>query len=79
MYLILIGYLYVIVMYAAASGSVARGVSIVLFLGLLPSLLFLRLLKRRQRPAHHDEGAAAGSVREDRAAEPDRGHAGGDQ
>ncbi|GGY25637.1 hypothetical protein [Paludibacterium paludis] len=47
MYLILIGWLYVVLMIAAAQDSVAKGLSVAFFLGFLPSWLFLRLIRRK--------------------------------
>ncbi len=47
MYLILIGWLYVVLMMAVAQSSVVKGLSVAFFLGFLPSLLFLRVLRRK--------------------------------
>lgn len=48
MYIILIGYLYVIFMIAAASGSLVKGGAFLFFLGLLPTWLVVWLKRRGQ-------------------------------
>jgi Flp pilus assembly protein TadB len=65
MYLIAIGYAYVIFLVALASGSLLAGLSIALFLGVLPLWAFIRLTIRRARrrsvamPTHPGLGQAA--------------------
>ncbi|MBI3146217.1 MAG: hypothetical protein HYZ18_13385 [Pseudogulbenkiania sp.] len=49
MYLILIGWLYVVLMMAVVQESLMRMAFIVVFLGVGPSLLFARLVRRRLR------------------------------
>ncbi|WP_200916846.1 hypothetical protein [Jeongeupia sp. HS-3] len=48
MYILLIGYLYVVVMFAAASGSIAKAIVWILLLGVLPSWLIVWLKRRGQ-------------------------------
>lgn len=49
MYLILIGWLYVVLMMAVVQESLTRMAFIVVFLGVFPSLLFARLVRRQLR------------------------------
>ncbi|WP_024303107.1 hypothetical protein [Pseudogulbenkiania sp. MAI-1] len=49
MYLILIGWLYVVLMMAVVQESPIRMAFIIVFLAVLPSLLFTRLVRRRLR------------------------------
>lgn len=49
MYLIAIGYAYVVFLAALASGGIASGLSIAVFLGVLPLWAFIRLGSRRAR------------------------------
>jgi|GEM_PF-3420651 hypothetical protein len=49
MYLIAIGYAYVILLVALASGSLLSGLSVALFLGILPLWAFIRLTSRASR------------------------------
>lgn len=49
MYIVAIGWAYVIVMMAAASGSVVKALSILVFLGALPLGLFIYLFDRPRR------------------------------
>ncbi len=76
MYLIAIGYAYVVFLVALASGSLGAGLSIALFLGVLPLWAFIRLASRRSRrasamAAHPGVGQVAG--------DPDRGDPQADQ
>ncbi|AOY01722.1 hypothetical protein [Jeongeupia sp. USM3] len=48
MYILLIGYLYVVVMFAAASGSVAKAIVWIGLLGVLPTWLLIWLKRRGQ-------------------------------
>jgi hypothetical protein len=48
MYILLIGYLYVIAMLAVASGSVALGLFFIVVLGILPTWLWLWLKRAGQ-------------------------------
>lgn len=48
MYLIAIGYAYVVFLMALTSGSLASGLSIALFLGVLPLWVFIRFASRRR-------------------------------
>lgn len=48
MYIILIGYLYVIVMFAAGTGDVIKGGLLFFFLGVLPSWLLFWLKRQGQ-------------------------------
>lgn len=64
MYLILIGWLYVVLMMAVVQDSPIRMVFIIVFLAVLPGLLFTRLVRRRLRKkkeladAENDESSA---------------------
>ncbi|GGP20513.1 hypothetical protein [Silvimonas iriomotensis] len=63
MYILLIGYLYVIGMMAIASGSLALGVFFIVVLGVLPTWLILWLkragqIKKAQKQAELAERAA---------------------
>lgn len=49
MYLILIGWLYVVLMLAVAQDSIVRALVILFFLGFLPTFLLAQLARRRQR------------------------------
>jgi len=49
MLIVLMAWLYVIGVFAAAQNSLASAVSILLFLGVLPVLLLAWLLRRRRR------------------------------
>ena len=49
MYLIVIGWLYVVVMLAAVQDSLVRGGIILFFLGFLTTLIALRIRRRRIR------------------------------
>jgi len=77
MYLIAIGYAYVILLVALASGSLLSGLSVALFLGVLPLWAFIRLTSRASRrrsvamPVHPASGKEAGH--------PDGEHAEADQ
>jgi hypothetical protein len=48
MFIFLIGYLYVIIMFAAGTGSLIQGSCIFLGFGLVPTWLFIALLRRKQ-------------------------------
>jgi len=48
-WIILIGWSYIVILFALASGSVARGINIVLFLGVIPTWLYLWTAIRRTR------------------------------
>ncbi|GAA5786582.1 hypothetical protein GCM10007860_23880 [Chitiniphilus shinanonensis] len=63
MYIVLIGYLYVIVMLAAGTGDVVKGGLLFLFLGFLPSWLWFWLKRQGQikRAAKRAEAEAAAS------------------
>ena len=66
MYLIAIGYAYVVFLVALASGSLLSGLFIAVFLGVLPLWAFIRLASRRARrrsmamSAHPALGQVAG-------------------
>ena len=49
MYLIAIGYAYVVFLMALASSSLTSGLFIAVFLGILPLWAFIRLASRRRR------------------------------
>lgn len=49
MYLVVIGWLYVIIVWAAVQDSLVRAFIIFFFLGFLPTLIALRLRRRRIR------------------------------
>jgi sulfite exporter TauE/SafE len=49
MYLIWIGWLYFVVMFSVAQGSVARGVLMLVLLGVLPTLFMGWVLRQRRR------------------------------
>ena len=76
MYIILIGYLYVIFMIAVASGSLVKGVAFLFFLGLLPAWLVFWLKRRGQikRAAYlaekREDAAARQAWQEQQAAAP---------
>ncbi|UXY17125.1 hypothetical protein N8I74_08975 [Chitiniphilus purpureus] len=60
MYIVLIGYLYVIVMLAAGTGDPAKGIALVVMLGLLPTWLWFWLrrqgqIKRAQKRAEQQQ------------------------
>ncbi|WP_432721731.1 hypothetical protein R0381_002175 [Jeongeupia wiesaeckerbachi] len=61
MYILLIGYLYVVVMFAAASGSIAKAVVWIVLLGVLPTWLLVWLKRRgqivRERKAAEENGS----------------------
>lgn len=77
MYLIAIGYAYVVFLAALASRSLLSGLFIAVFLGILPLWAFIRLASRRARrrsvamAAHPALGQGAGA--------PDGEHAKADQ
>ena len=75
MYLIAIGYAYVVFLMALASSSLGAGLFIAVFLGVLPLWAFVRLAsrgKRRRSVAIHPTfGKGAGA--------PDSEHAQGDE
>ncbi len=56
MYLILIGWLYVVLMLAVAQDSVVRSGIIVFFLGVLPTWLILWIVRRRQLRRKNPDG-----------------------
>ena len=60
MYVIAIGWLYVVVMIAAVSDSLLKGVIRFIFLGALPVglLLWVKLMRYRSRQAERAEAAA---------------------
>ena len=68
MYLIAIGWLYVVVMIAAVSDSVLKGVVRLLFLGLLPVGILVWMSVRRHR---NRVVAAAEAAEQDRSAPSD--------
>jgi Flp pilus assembly protein TadB len=76
MYILLIGYLYVIGMLAVASGSVPLGLFFVLVLGVLPTWLILWLKRAGQikRAARQAEPAAeaTGPAADEAAADQER-------
>jgi sulfite exporter TauE/SafE len=53
MFIFLIGYLYVIVMFAAGTGSLIKGSGIFLIFGLFPTWLFMVLWRRKQMQRQH--------------------------
>ena len=48
MYIILIGYLYVVMMFVAVSGSISKGLVIFLIFAFLPTLILLWLKRGKQ-------------------------------
>lgn len=56
MYLVVIGWLYVIVVWAAVQESLVRAFIIFFFLGFLPTLIALRLRRRRIRRLKDPDG-----------------------
>lgn len=63
MYIIAIGWAYVILMMAITASSLAKGLAIAFFLGVLPLWLFIRLAggRRRRSVAVPDEVADQGN------------------
>ncbi len=60
LYLVVIGWLYVVVMMAAVSDSILTALARLLFLGILPVVVLLwmgGLRRRRPRPAAEEPGA----------------------
>ncbi|TCW30801.1 hypothetical protein [Gulbenkiania mobilis] len=55
MYLVLIGWLYVVLMFAVAQETLVRGMLVLFFLGLLP-VLFLGWLGRSRRRRNEETG-----------------------
>lgn len=56
MYLILIGWLYVVLMLAVAQDSLVRSGIIVFFLGVLPTWLILWIVRRRHLRRKNPDG-----------------------
>lgn len=56
MYLVVIGWLYVVLMLAVVQDSVVRAGIIMFFLGFLPTLIALRLRRRRIRRKRDPDG-----------------------
>lgn len=56
MYLILIGWLYVVLMLAVAQDSLVRSGIIVFFLGVLPTWLILWIVRRRHLRRQNPDG-----------------------
>ncbi len=54
MYILWIGYLYVILMFGIGTGSVLQGSFIILFMGVLPTVLLGELMRRRRLRKHLD-------------------------
>lgn len=54
MYVVLIGWLYVVLMFAVAQETLVRGMLVLFFLGLLP-VLFLGWLGRSRRRRRNEE------------------------
>jgi sulfite exporter TauE/SafE len=48
MYIILIGYLYVVLMFSAVAGSIAKGLAIFFIFGFLPTMLIVWLKRGKQ-------------------------------
>jgi len=48
MYIILIGYLYVVLMFSAVAGSIAKGLTIFFIFGFLPTMLIVWLKRGKQ-------------------------------
>ena len=71
-WIILIGWSYIVILFALASGSVARGINIVLFLGVIPTWLYLwtaiRRIRARQAEAEAVEIGEIAEVVPDEAA-----------
>jgi type VI protein secretion system component VasK len=67
MYVIAIGWLYVVVMIAAVSDTLLKGIIRLLFLGVLPVglLLWIKLARYRAREVERAEAAAATSDTQD--------------
>jgi hypothetical protein len=66
MYIVAIGWAYVILMMAAASGSLVKGLGILAGLGVLPILLFIYIVdaprrrsRRTRQMAHQQDSADA--------------------
>lgn len=59
MYLVLIGWLYVVLMFSVAQGSVVRGLVYFFFLGVVPLALvgWLRRVRRRERALREQDKA----------------------
>ncbi|MDK2123576.1 hypothetical protein [Parachitinimonas caeni] len=57
-----IGYLYVILMIAATSGSAVKGLSIAFFLGIFPTLIMLYLMGMRLRKKRAEEATLHASA-----------------
>lgn len=55
MYILWIGYLYVILMFGIGTGSLLKGTIIILFMGVLPTILLGELMRRRRLRKHLDE------------------------
>jgi hypothetical protein len=77
MYLVAIGYAYVVFLMALASGSLLSGVSIALFLGVLPLWAFIRLASRRA--GRHSMTIAVHPALGEESGHPDGEHAQADQ
>lgn len=71
-WIILIGWSYIVILFALASGSMVRGTNIVLFLGVLPTWLYLwtaiRRMRARQADAEVTEAGETVDVLQDEAA-----------
>lgn len=59
MYILWIGYLYVILMFGIGTGSVLQGTIIILFMGVLPTVLLGELMRRRRLRKHLDAAEKA--------------------
>ncbi|MEN9657199.1 MAG: hypothetical protein RL571_664 [Pseudomonadota bacterium] len=61
MYILLIGYLYVVLMFSAVAGSIAKGLTIFFIFGFLPTMLIVwlkrgkQIVKERKREEEEEE------------------------